>query len=79
MNEEDIHYVDNIFVINLHLKTTSKDNYEGNKCSWVVSKSHYRVLRHTVTLFIQGGILVQNLFTIYIIKEINACFTHQFL
>ena len=31
------------------------------------------VLRHTVTLVIQGRILVQNLFTIYIVKEINAC------
>ena len=33
---------------------------------------NYRVLRDTVTLFIQGRILVQNLFTIHIVKEINA-------
>ena len=32
-----------------------------------------RVLRHTVILFIQGRIPVQNLFTIYMVKEINAC------
>ena len=32
-----------------------------------------RVCQHTVTLFIRGIILVQNLFTIYIVKEITAC------
>ena len=32
-----------------------------------------KAFRRIETLFIQGRILVQNVFTIYIVKEINAC------
>jgi len=45
----------------------------SDQCGW------NKAFRRVETLFVQGRNVVQNLFTIYIVKEINACFTHKSL
>ena len=67
-------FIEARFALNHHQDFFKCDHYSSSP-----RLINNKVFRYVETLFTQGRILFQNLFTIYIVKEINACLLTKFL